>query len=102
MVWFLRSSEGSYLAPTIFMSVLHKYVVLTSEQVTRFALVQFVHLKKASVILPLLKVNHINYDSPENARNKILFENLTLLFPTERLVLELGNGSTGRFNRPCH
>ncbi|MGB1202836.1 MAG: transcription termination factor Rho, partial [Alloalcanivorax venustensis] len=31
---------------------------------------------------------------PENAKNKILFENLTPLFPTERFVMELGNGST--------
>nr|HQV22066.1 transcription termination factor Rho [Agitococcus sp.] len=50
--------------------------------------------KEGERYFALLKVNHINYDSPENARNKILFENLTPLFPTERLVLELGNGST--------
>jgi transcription termination factor Rho len=42
----------------------------------------------------LLKVNQINYDTPENSRNKILFENLTPLFPTEQLVMELGNGTT--------
>jgi len=42
----------------------------------------------------LLKVGQINHDSPENARSKVLFENLTPLFPTERLVLEQGNGST--------
>src|SRR5699024_5469464 len=30
----------------------------------------------------------------EKSRNKVLFENLTPLFPTERLVMELGNGST--------
>jgi len=41
-----------------------------------------------------LKVNEINFDKPENAKNKILFENLTPLFPTERFVMELGNGST--------
>ena len=42
----------------------------------------------------MLKVNQINYDTPENSRNKILFENLTPLFPTEQLVMELGNGTT--------
>ena len=42
----------------------------------------------------LLKVGQINHDSPENARSKVLFENLTPLFPTERLRLEQGNGST--------
>ena len=42
----------------------------------------------------MLKVNEINFDRPENAKNKILFENLTPLFPTQRLVMEVGNGST--------
>ena len=42
----------------------------------------------------MLKVNEINFDRPENAKNKILFENLTPLFPTQRLVMEIGNGST--------
>jgi transcription termination factor Rho len=47
-----------------------------------------------SVTLPMLKVDEINFDAPENARNKILFENLTPLFPDEPLLLEAGNGST--------
>ena len=42
----------------------------------------------------MLKVSEINFDKPDNARNKILFENLTPLFPDERLMLEAGNGST--------
>ena len=42
----------------------------------------------------LLKVDEINLEAPENARNKILFENLTPLFPDQRLSLESGNGST--------
>ena len=42
----------------------------------------------------LLRVDSINFDTPENARNKILFENLTPLHPTERMRLERGNGST--------
>ena len=42
----------------------------------------------------MLKVDEINFDAPENARNKILFENLTPLFPDEPLLLEAGNGST--------
>lgn len=42
----------------------------------------------------MLKVDEINFDRPENAKNKVLFENLTPLFPQERLVMELGNGST--------
>lgn len=42
----------------------------------------------------LLKVETINRESPENAKHKIAFENLTPLHPNERLQLEVGNGST--------
>jgi len=42
----------------------------------------------------LLKVDTINGDKPEAAKTKILFENLTPLFPKERFKMELGNGST--------
>ena len=42
----------------------------------------------------LLKVDKINYELPENAKNKVAFENLTPLHPNQRLVLERGNGST--------
>ncbi len=41
-----------------------------------------------------MKVSEINFDRPENAKNKILFENFTPLFANKRLNLELGNGST--------
>jgi transcription termination factor Rho len=48
----------------------------------------------------LLKVDTINGDRPEGTKNKALFENLTPLFPNQRLKLESGNGSredlTGR------
>jgi transcription termination factor Rho len=40
------------------------------------------------------KVGEINHDAPENAKSKVLFENLTPLFPKRRLKLEQGNGST--------
>ncbi len=36
----------------------------------------------------LLKVEKINYDEPEIQRDKILFDNLTPLYPEERLTLE--------------
>ena len=56
--------------------------------------VKFAPPKDGERYFALLKVNQINFDKPENSRNKILFENLTPLFPDERLVLESGNGST--------
>src|SRR5690606_27948427 len=52
--------------------------------------------KEAERYFALLKDAHINFDKPENARNKILSANLTPLFPYERLMLEAGNGSTER------
>ena len=42
----------------------------------------------------LLKVDAINGEPPEGAKNKVLFENLTPLFPTKRFKLERGNGSS--------
>ena len=42
----------------------------------------------------LLKVSDINFEPPENAKNKVLFENLTPLFANKRLNLERGKGST--------
>ena len=44
--------------------------------------------------MPCSGLGEINHDAPENARSKVLFENLTPLFPTNRLILEQGNGST--------
>ncbi|MGB2325673.1 MAG: transcription termination factor Rho, partial [Pseudomonadales bacterium] len=42
----------------------------------------------------LLKVANINFGPPEQAKNKILFENLTPLFAQQRLHMQLGNGSS--------
>jgi len=91
---FLRSSEGSYLAGP-------DDIYVSPSQIRRFNLRTGDTIagtirppKEGERYFALLKVNHINYDSPESARNKILFENLTPLFPTSRLVMELGNGST--------
>ena len=38
----------------------------------------------------LLKVEHINTEDPEMVRDKVLFDNLTPLYPEERLKLEIG------------
>jgi transcription termination factor Rho len=42
----------------------------------------------------MLKVDEINLEQPENAKKKVLFENLTPLHADERMRMELGNGST--------
>ncbi|WP_439097722.1 transcription termination factor Rho, partial [Methylocucumis oryzae] len=42
----------------------------------------------------MLKVEQINFEPPENTKNKIYFSNLTPLFAKERFVLEQGNGTS--------
>ena len=39
-------------------------------------------------------MSEINFDTPDRSRHKLIFENLTPLFPTQQLVLEAGNGTT--------
>lgn len=42
----------------------------------------------------LLQVDEINFDDPASTKNKILFENLTPIFPTKRLIMQRGTGTT--------
>ena len=91
---FLRSASGSYLAGPddiyVSPSQIRRFNLRTGDTITGTIRPP----KEGERYFALLKVNQINYDTPENSRNKILFENLTPLFPTEQLVMELGNGST--------
>jgi len=91
---FLRSSDGSYLAGPddiyVSPSQIRRFALRTGDTVSGLIRPP----KDGERYFALLKVGQINHDSPENARSKILFENLTALFPTERLKLEQGNGST--------
>ncbi len=91
---FLRSSDSSYLAGP-------DDIYVSPSQIRRF------HLRTGDTVsglirppkdgeryFALLKIGQINFDAPENARNKVPFADLTPLFPHERLKLEQGNGST--------
>ncbi|AUH71444.1 MULTISPECIES: transcription termination factor Rho [Legionella] len=91
---FLRSADGSYLAGP-------DDIYVSPSQIRRFGLRSGDTIsgkirppKDNERYFALLKVDEINYDSPDSAKRKILFENLTPLFATERLVMEQGNGST--------
>ena len=91
---FLRSADSSYMAGP-------DDIYVSPSQIRRFNLRKGDSIsgkirppKEGERYFALLKVNQINFDRPENARHKILFENLTPLFPQERLVMEIGNGST--------
>ena len=91
---FLRSASSSYLAGPddiyISPSQIRRFNLRTGDSISG----KIRPPKDNERYFALLKVDEINFDRPENVKHKILFENLTPLFPTERLVMEAGNGST--------
>lgn len=91
---FLRSAEGSYLAGP-------DDIYVSPSQIRRFNLKTGDTIagtirppKDSERYFALLKVNEINFDTPDRSRHKLIFENLTPLFPTQQLKLEIGNGTT--------
>ncbi|MBU3721069.1 MAG: transcription termination factor Rho [Burkholderiaceae bacterium] len=85
---FLRSPESSYLAST-------DDIYLSPSQIRRFNLHTGDSVegevrtpKEGERYFALVKVDKINGQPPEASKNKILFENLTPLFPDEPIVLE--------------
>lgn len=91
---FLRSAGSSYLAGP-------DDIYVSPSQIRRFNLRTGDNIsgkirppKDGERYFALLKINEINFETPEKAKGKILFENLTPLFANERMTLELGNGST--------
>ena len=91
---FLRSSEGSYLAGPddiyVSPSQIRRFNLQTGDSIAG----QIRPPKDGERYFALLKVSEINFDTPDRSRHKLIFENLTPLFPTEQLVLETGNGTT--------
>ncbi|MDH5394251.1 MAG: transcription termination factor Rho [Gammaproteobacteria bacterium] len=91
---FLRSADCSYLAGP-------DDIYVSPSQIRRFSLRTGDTLsgkirppKDGERYFAMLKVDTINYEPPENAKNKIAFENLTPLHAQERLRMEMGNGSS--------
>ncbi len=91
---FLRSADSSYLAGP-------DDIYVSPSQIRRFALRTGDMLagkirppKDSERYFALLKVEEINYESPDAAKSKILFENLTAEFPVRQAKLERGTGST--------
>jgi transcription termination factor Rho len=50
--------------------------------------------KQGERYFALLEIQTINDSPPQDSKTRVLFENLTPLFPDERLHLQIGNGST--------
>jgi len=85
---FLRSPDTSYLAGP-------DDIYVSPSQVRRFNLHTGDSIegeirtpKEGERYVALVKVDKVNGEPPENAKNKILFENLTPLFPTQQINLE--------------
>jgi len=91
---FLRSADSSYLAGPddiyVSPSQIRRFNLRTGDTVAG----KIRPPKDGERYFALLKIHEINFSSPEESKNKILFENLTPLFPDDRLTLEVGNGST--------
>jgi len=91
---FLRSAEGSYLAGPddiyVSPSQIRRFNLRTGDTISG----KIRPPKDSERYFALLKVGEVNFSLPEKSKHKILFENLTPLFPDDRLILEKGNGST--------
>ncbi|MGB1262327.1 MAG: transcription termination factor Rho [Cognaticolwellia sp.] len=91
---FLRSADSSYLAGPddiyVSPSQIRRFSMRTGDTIAG----KIRPPKDGERYFALLKVNEVNFDRPENSRNKILFENLTPIHPTDRITMERGNGST--------
>ncbi|TXK59713.1 transcription termination factor Rho [Alkalisalibacterium limincola] len=91
---FLRSADASYLAGPddvyISPSQIRRFNLRTGDEIAG----RIRSPKDGERYVALAKVDTINGEPPEASKGKVLFENLTPLFPRQRFVLERGNGST--------
>ena len=91
---FLRSSISSYLAGPddiyVSPSQIRRFGLRTGDTVTGLIRPP----KDSERYFALLKLETINFQQPEEAKSKILFENLVPLHPDERMRLEQENGSS--------
>ncbi len=85
---FLRSSNYNYLpCPDdiyISPSQIRKFDLKTGDTVSG----QIRPPKEGEKYFALLKVEAVNFENPEKAKDKVLFDNLTPVYPNERFILE--------------
>ncbi|MFZ5914337.1 MAG: transcription termination factor Rho [Pseudomonadota bacterium] len=90
---FLRSPEANYLPgpDDIYVSPnqLRRFSLRTGDTVEG----RIRSPKDGERYFALLKVNTINFEDPERTRQKVHFDNLTPLYPDERLRMEMGAGA---------
>ncbi len=94
---FLRAPDYNYLPGPddiyVSPSQIRKFDLQTGDTVSG----QIRPPKEGERYFALIKVEAVNFESPEQARDKLFFENLTPLYPEERVSLETGpTGLSGR------
>ena len=86
---FLRSSDANYLAGPddiyVSPSQIRKFTLRTGDTVEG----QIRSPKDGERYFALVKVNTINFEDPEKSRHKVHFDNLTPLYPDQRLEMEI-------------
>src|SRR6201988_3790880 len=86
---FLRSPEANYLPGPddiyVSPSQIRKFGLRTGDSVDGAVRAP----REGERYFALVKVDQINFEAPENVRHKVLFDNLTPLYPQERLRMEL-------------
>ncbi|MGH8553254.1 MAG: transcription termination factor Rho, partial [Methylococcales bacterium] len=91
---FLRSPDCSYLAGPddiyVSPSQIRRFNLRTGDTISG----KIRPPKDNERYFAMLKLEKINFDAPENTKQKLLFSNLTPLFPNQRFTLEMGNGTT--------
>jgi transcription termination factor Rho len=91
---FLRGGDSSYLAGPddiyVSPSQIRRFNLRTGDTISG----KIRPPKEGERYFALLKVDLINFEPPENAKGKVLFENLTPLHAQSRMRMERGNGST--------
>lgn len=88
---FLRAPDYSYLPGPddiyISPSQIRRFNLRTGDTVSG----QIRPPKDTERYFAMLKVEGVNFENPEVAREKIIFDNLTPMYPQERIKLETGN-----------
>jgi len=91
---FLRTPGASYLAGPddiyVSPSQIRRFGLRTGDTVSG----KIRPPKEGERYFAMLKVESINFESPESTKNKISFSNLTPLFANKRFRLEQGNGTS--------
>ena len=95
---FIRSAEANYLAGPddiyVSPSQIRKFTLRTGDTVEG----QIRSPKDGERYFALVKVNTINFENPEKVKHKVHFDNLTPLYPDQRLEMEINDPTRKDFS----